>query len=430
MQADRKSLSHTNLISEVSKVFSSVKDPQQRSRYSIKDCLLCGLALFALKYPSLLQMNDSNDIEEHNLRNLYKIRSIPSDTHFRVRLDKIEYTRLQYAFDALIARLQRGKLLLDYRYLEDSYLVSIDGTGYFSSDSIHCDNCCVKHHAGGKISYYHQMLSAVMVHPGFKQVFPLALEPIMKQDGSAKNDCERNAAMRLLKRIRISHPHMKITVLLDALYANGPLINLLDELGFKYIITAKNLKDLYDHHEYGGGKSEGRVNKFGTSIEYKYSNNLPLNQAHSGLKVNLLQVVDNSGKRRYQNDWITNIDISKDNVYELMKGGRARWRIENETFNTLKNLGYNFEHNFGHGYNNLSIVLCYMMFIAFTIDQVQAYCGYHFKMVAAITYAKIVLWERLRACFMTFEYNNWEEMYIDLYNRRNKAGKKLTINTS
>jgi hypothetical protein len=54
-----------------------------------------------------------------------------------------------------------------------------------------------------------------------------------------------------------------------------------------------------------------------------------------------------------------------------MRGGRARWKIENETFNTLKNQGYEFEHNYGHGYKNLSVNLAFLMMLAFLVDQAQ-----------------------------------------------------------
>lgn len=89
-------------------------------------------------------------------------------------------------------KLQRGKVLERFRQPEGFYLVAIDGTGYFSSDKIHCENCCIKQHTSGRVTYYHQVVSAVLVDPDKKQVLPLAVEPIIKQDGHTKNDCEHN----------------------------------------------------------------------------------------------------------------------------------------------------------------------------------------------------------------------------------------------
>ncbi len=94
----------------------------------------------------------------------------------------------------------------------------MDGTGYFSSTEIHCGQCCEKHHRDGRVTWYHQLLGAVLVNPDHKEVFPFAPEPILKHDGMSKNDCERNAAKRFLKEARRKHPHMKFVVIED-----GPL---------------------------------------------------------------------------------------------------------------------------------------------------------------------------------------------------------------
>ena len=80
----------------------------------------------------------------------------------------------------------------------------------------------VKEHKSGVVTYEHQMFGAVIVHPELEEVIPLAPEPIQKQDGSSKNDCERNAARRLLAKIRCEHPHLKLIVVKDGLASNGP----------------------------------------------------------------------------------------------------------------------------------------------------------------------------------------------------------------
>jgi hypothetical protein len=61
-------------------------------------------------------------------------------------------------------------------------------------------------------------------------------------------------------------------------------------------------------------------------------------------------------------------------VYELERAGWTRWKIENETFNTLKNQGYNLEHNYGHGNKNLCSVFGILMMLAFLVDQIQQAC--------------------------------------------------------
>ena len=125
--------------------------------------------------------------------------------------------------------------------MDGYYLLSVDGTGYFSSKQVHCTQCCEKHHRNGQITYYHQMLGAVLVHPDESEVIPLAPEPILKQDGSKKNDCERTAAKRLLEDIRREHPHLKLMVVEDGLASNGPHIQLLQSLDMRFILGRRRV---------------------------------------------------------------------------------------------------------------------------------------------------------------------------------------------
>lgn len=113
-----------------------------------------------------------------------------------------------------------------FRYL-DGLLVSVDGTGQFSSSHISCPECCARHHKNGDVSYYHQLLGAVIVHPDRDQVLPLFPEAITHQDGATKNDCEANASKRLLKQWREAFPTWPLRVVEDSLSANGPHIKLL-----------------------------------------------------------------------------------------------------------------------------------------------------------------------------------------------------------
>ena len=499
MKKERKSLSMGSLIECVGTEFERIKDPRKSSKYSIKNCLLSGLGMFYLKMPSMLQfvksVTDEKNILVQNLMTLYGISKVPSDTHLRAILDDIEPgNRFQYGFDALISNVQRAKVLADFRYYDDHYLVAIDGTGYFSSDDIHCENCCVKEYKDGRISYYHQTLAAVMVCPGIKEVLPLGIEPIIKQDGAIKNDCEINAAKRLLHTIRTSHPNLKIILVLDALYANSPLIKLMNELDFRYIITGKGLTHLQNQFKLGDKTIEHELKNSRLESKYKFANDLELNASNTDIKVNYIEynelvykkkykvremisvptndrfprrtdavVYDNevyfkhndsaeltklklvdftqevnlrnvkkyvnninddsitsqgmgSPAKKFFSSWITDLVLNEETIANIVVGGRARWSIENETFNTLKNLNYNFDHNYGHGYKNLSVVLCHLMFLAFAIDQIQAYCGYHFKQALKLVSAKKYIWEKIRTVFTSIAVSSWDDLYNTIIN--------------
>ena len=192
MKKTRKELSAEGLIKAIYHKFQKIKDPKNRNgKISIQDCLMSCFAIFSLKYSSLLayeiEMKEPQSVA--NLKNLYSVKTPPSDTYMRERLDSLNSKKLRPAFKKIFSLIQRGKDLESYQYIDDYYLLSIDGTGHFSSEKVHCKNCCVKHHRSGKTTYYHQMLGAVLVHPDNKAVIPFCPEPIVKTDGTTKNDC-------------------------------------------------------------------------------------------------------------------------------------------------------------------------------------------------------------------------------------------------
>lgn len=123
---------------------------------------------------------------ERNLGSLYKIRKVPSDTSLRERLDRVSHRELRTPFKKIFAYLQRGKILESYRHVDNRYIISLDGIGQFSSNSVHCKNCCEKHSRSQEVSYHYHMLGAALVHPDKKVVIPLAPEPIVKGDGATK----------------------------------------------------------------------------------------------------------------------------------------------------------------------------------------------------------------------------------------------------
>lgn len=441
-QKVRKHLCIPGLLNRTRHSFDKIKDNVTRKvSISLPDCLMSGLAVFGMKYPSLLQFDKDREETprvQHNLKTLYKINQVPSDTYMREKLDEVDPSHLQKTLNRLIAQLQRGKVLEQYRYLDDYCLVSLDATGYFSSHEIHCDSCCVKNHKDGSVTYYHQMLAAVMMHPNYPTVFPLMLEPIKKQDGKTKNDCEHNAAKRLLQNLRNAHPHLKMIIVLDGLYADGVIIKLLKELKFPFIISAQHddLKHMFEFYKASKKKEVTETAKHQKTI-YRYVNKLPLNDTHHDIEVNVLECIETTQlKKKSKIDekyfcWITDLSLEEKSVKQIAKGGRARWKIENETFNTLKNQGYQFEHNFGHGDKNLNTVFAYLMFIAFLIDQIQQYCCRYFKAALKKLGTRIRLWERLRMYFLLCFIDTWDELYaLALGDFGIKASTLIGMNTS
>lgn len=389
----------------------------KNTEYTWEDCIMSGLAVFGFKMPSLLQFEKDKATEpfiRRNLRTLYGVEKAPSDTCMRERLDVVTPQQLRRPFKQIFSYLQRGKALEKYRYLDGHYIISIDGTGQYSSEKVFCECCCEKHHRNGHIEYYHQMLGAVLVHPEHREVIPLAPEPIVKSDGATKNDCERNASKRLLSDLRREHPHLKVLIVEDGLASNAPHLSLLDSLNMNYVIGVKagDHAYLFDWIKDLKPMTYTQTDENGTQHEFRYYDNVPLNDTNHDYRVNVLEYWETkkSGKRQYFS-WVTKLCISEKNVYQIMRSGRSRWRIENETFNTLKNQGYNFEHNYGHGYKNLCSVMTMLMMLAFLIDQVQQLCCKVYQQARKHTSRLTTLFERVRTLISIGVFNSWHQLY-------------------
>lgn len=384
------------------------------SEYSWQDCLMSGLAIFGFKCPSLLQFEKrkaSEPMIRRNLRTLYQVANAPSDTCLRERLDVISPNQLRRPFKKIFAYLQRGKALESFRYLDNHYIISVDGTGQYSSKQVHCKNCCEKKHRNGDVTYYHHMLGASLVHPDKKIVIPLAPEPIIKGDGATKNDCERNASKRLLIDFRREHPHLKVLIVEDGLASNHPHLSLLDSLNMDYLIGVKpgDHTYLFDWIRDLPGESHTEIDEQETTHEFQYYHDVPLNDTHHDYRVNVLEYTERKKSGKIQRfSWVTKLAITKENVFMQMRAARSRWRIENETFNTLKNQGYNFSHNYGHGKENLCSVMTMLMLLAFLIDQVQQLCCKTYQKARKHAGAFKVLFERMR---VLIEYAIWNSFY-------------------
>jgi hypothetical protein len=272
------------------------------------------------------------------------------------------------------------------------------------------------------------------VHPALKTVLPLAAEPITRQDGASKNDCERNAAKRLLRQLRQDSPSLKVLVVEDSLSANGPHLELLKELNLRYLIGVKpgDHEALFEAVQVrlraGQCQEIERINERGVACGYRFVNDLPLNKAHPKLRVNYLEYWEVEGDEERIWSWITDLWLTRDNVEPLMRGGRARWKIENETFNTLKTQGYELEHNYGHGQQYLATVFALLTLLAFLVDQAQELGCRLFQAARAHFRSRTSLWERLRALFTGFYIADWKTLWEAIATRH--APTVLTPDTS
>lgn len=152
----------------------------------------------------------------------------------------------------------------------------------------------------------------------------------------------------------------------------------------------------------------------GVEHGYRRVNGLALNQSHPDLKVNFLEYWETKDGRERIWSWVTNIPLSRATVEAVMRGGRARWKVENETFNTLKNQGYQLEYNYGHGQQHLATNFAYLMMLAFLVDQAQELSCRLFQAARDRFRSRTSLWERLRALFTDFYIPDWQTLWTAL----------------
>lgn len=413
----RKHLSASGLFRLVRSGFEKIRDHRaSKVEISLPDALMSAFAMFSLKDPSLLAF-DQRRAKDGNLKRIYGMENIPSDTQMRTILDDVEPDEVKPVFKDVFRQLQRGKVLEKLAFMEGCYLLSLDGTGYFSSKKIHCASCLEKKNTKtGEITYYHQLLGAAIVHPDYKAVIPLAPEPIIKQDGETKNDCERNAAKRFLKQLRKDHPHLPLILVEDALSSNAPHIRELEKHALHYILGVKQGDHAFLFEQVETAHQADQTTEYEREIDgvvhrFRFINQVPLNASNQDLLVNFVEYWEITAEATQHFCWITDFTVTEGNVFQIMRGGRARWKVENETFNTLKNQGYHFEHNFGHGQAHLSVVFALLMMLAFLVDQAQQLACRLFQAVLEKEGSRKRLWDHMRALFYTLDLESMEDIY-------------------
>jgi hypothetical protein len=404
-----------------SQLFQQIDDPRQAGKvdFSLHDCLMSALAMMFFQDPSLLsfQRRMQDRMQCCNLKTMFAVDNIPSDSVLRQTLDSIPTQALHPLFSMLLQRLQRGKQLDAYRMESGHHLIAIDGSQYFSSEKIHCPGCLTYQKAKGQTRYAHQILQAVMLNAHMRQVLPLAPEPIANTDGNSKQDCEINAAKRIVTHIRAAHPKLKVLVTADGLYSKQPFIDALKANAMSFILVAKpaDHKLLFEWvNELDALGQAGDLQLHddkGRRHLYRWVNQVPLNGSRNADQVNFLEYrLQVNEKVTYHNSWVTDLELSQENAVELVRAGRARWKIENETFNTLKNQGYHIEHNFGHGRRYLSTTFFVLNLLAFYIHQILELSDLGYQHCRCKFSSRKEYWNNLRIIIRAMLFRDFDHL--------------------
>jgi hypothetical protein len=419
----KKHLSFGSLRNSLSSLFCDLPDRREPAKidYSIHDAMMSGFACMYFQDPSLLQFQERLKEAEnrHNLETLFAVNNIPGQTQLRDIVDEVKSEQFSPIFKDYFSRLQRGRHLLQYQLFPGLYVCSIDATQYFHSQSIHCDSCLTTEHKNGDVSYSHKVLQAAIMHPDRRQVIPLMPEEIRNTDGNIKQDCEINAAKRLIPEIKKDHPQLGLIIVGDDLFSRQPFIANVLAAGYHYIFTVKPdshkyLMEWIDAYDKEDINELSIIDKKGRTHKYEWVNNVPLYGSAYSIKVNFFryQIIskDKNGNKKiaYKSSWVTDLEINKENCVTLVRGARCRWKIENECFNTLKNQGYYIEHNYGHGEKNLCFNIFLFTLLAFFFHQIFELTDHMYQECRKKFGSKQNMWGNLRSYIMILVYETWE----------------------
>ena len=346
------------------------------SRYTMADIGLSAFSVFFMQSPSFLahQRALAENCGRSNAETLFGMTTIPCDNHIRQMLDGAATDHFDSIFLKIVKDLDERGGLARFRRLDGRTLIALDGSEHFCSRKLNCPHCSTRKRSDGETEYFHSFVGATLVAPGQTTVLPLPPEFVRPQDGAKKQDCETTAARRWLSRVGRAYAWLRPIYLGDDIYARQPMCAAVLAEGASFIFTCKpsSHKTLSEYLEGVELDSISETDGVGSArriYRYRWMANVPLRDGKDALTVNWLEVEISrpGGKVTYRNSFVTDLALSKKNVAIVAACGRARWKVENETFNVLKNNGYNLEYNFGHGKDTLSSLLVALNLLAFAM---------------------------------------------------------------
>ena len=380
---------------------------------------MAAFSVFFMQSPSFLA-HQQRLLEGHgrsNAESLFGLTRIPSDNHIRAMLDPAAPALLYPAFAGMLNELELSGGLGAFHRLGDHLLIALDGTEYFCSGNIHCAQCSKRLRSNGKTEYYHAMLGATLVAPRHNHVVPLEPAFIAPQDGTEKQDCESRAARRWLAAHGPQYARLKPIYLGDDLFSNQPICEAVRAVDGHFLFVCKPASHpLIQEYVTGVALPTHTVRvKRGrewVTHRFRWLTQVPLRDGKDALTVNWLEIEirNPAGQVTYRNSFITDLPIERDTVAELAACGRARWKIENETFNVLKCGGYNLEHNFGHGKDTLASVLVVLNLLAFAYHTVASLAVLAWRAAVAAKGATYRFFEHLRTITAYVVFQDWTHL--------------------
>lgn len=342
--------------------FSRIGDPREQGKidYSLSSLLFTGIFMFLGHLTAVRQIKFRlhTPAGKMTFKLIFQDDSIPHGDTLNDTFPFLDADEVRECISAMIRKLIRNRVLEYSRFLGVFYSIAIDGTGIYKFAKRHCEHCLTKTH-DGKTTYYHMVLEAKLVTPdGF--AFSIMSEFIENPgENPTKQDCETKAFLRLAPRLKSAFPRLPIVLLMDGMFAEGPVFQLCQDYQWKFLIVLKDLDLSSVNEEFRLLRNEDPSNKISVCQEgirqsFSWVNGIAYKDTQKrNHNLNVLECLEaNATMTKFK--WATNIEITKDNATKVASGGRNRWGIETG-FDIQKNHGYALKHPYSKDYVGMQV---------------------------------------------------------------------------
>jgi hypothetical protein len=392
-------------------------DSRKHKEYAIAELVVGSIAMFMFKFSSRNQFDNyrKERVFRKNYQRTFKLR-MPSGDAIEDLMRMLDTDEMEMLKTIIVKELIRRKVFHKFRFLSKKFFIAIDGTGTSSYQTDYCGECTSKTSKNGNTNYFHYVLEAKLVTHN-DMAISIATEWVSNKAGEDynKQDCELKAFIRLAAKIKKQYPQVPLVILADGLYPNQTFFKVCQENHWDFIVTFKegNLPSV--HQEIGLLPASAKFQNnrltagkgFMKKQDYTWVNNID----YKGRTLSVINCeetktgIDGKGQEYRKFTHITNLNIDNKNFHLVSDAGRLRWRIEN-SFDYLKNHGYNLGHKFSrasyHAYKNY--YQC--MMIAHIINQFVEKSSDFINLLKRNPKCTILfLWERLIGHFSEVKIN-------------------------
>jgi len=408
--------------------FPDIRPGGNRQLYTVTDACLSAFGVFHTQSPSFLAYQREMHVRKgkDNAQSLFGVAAIASDNEIRNLLDPVAPSHLSELYWWALAQLQEQGLLSDHHGYDGQWLCALDGVQYFASEAIHCDNC-THQQKGDKTLYTHHVIAPVLVAPGHDYVITLEPEFLTPQDGADKQDSDQAAAQRWTKRNAQRFAPDSVTILTDDLHSHQPFCEWLRTYHLNFILVCLPGSHAFLYEQIAelsklNAVSESVINRWNGRYReywtYRFVNDVLLRNSADAMAVNWCELIITRADTQetcYHNSFITNHRITGQNVASIVSSGRARWKTENENHNTLKNQGYHFEHNFGHGKEHLAAFLLALNLLAFLLHTALSLTDATYQRIRQALGARKTFFGDIRTLTRYMCFDSWSALLAFMF---------------